>query len=68
MELDRKLKLIEDRSYEMGNMAYKIFKDKGGIENLNGAVRAYRTAMQALRYGIMYNSIKKEKDGSKSLS
>ena len=30
MEPIKKLKLIENRSYEMGNIAYSFFKEKGG--------------------------------------
>lgn len=54
MKLNKKLKEIEDKSFKMGNEAYDRFMEDGGITVLNGAVRAYRCSMQALRYQIMF--------------
>ena len=58
MKPNKKLKEIEDKSFALGNKSYEEFMTKGGIVILNGAVRAYRCSMQALRYSIMFSSTK----------
>lgn len=56
MKTNETLKAIEKKNFEMGNEAYEKFMKDGGITTLNGAVRAYRASMQALRYQIMFGN------------
>jgi uncharacterized membrane protein (UPF0182 family) len=61
MHVNKRLKEIEEKNFEMGNQAYNTFMTSGGVTVLNAAVRAYRCSMQALRYQLLFSSsLKKE--------
>lgn len=58
MKAKDRLTVIEKNSFEMGKKENETFNSTGSLKALDGAVRAYRASMQAMRYRIMYNSIK----------
>lgn len=62
MKTSRKLNEIEEKNFRMGEKEYDTFTSTGSLEALNGAVRAYRASMQAIRYKILYNSLIKRID------
>jgi hypothetical protein len=61
MKTEKKLKIIEKKSFEMGNLAYEKFKETGGFAALRSSVDAYKTTMQSIRYQLIYNNLKKNK-------
>jgi hypothetical protein len=61
MKTDKKLKIIEKQSFEMGNTAYEKFKETGGFAALRSSVDAYKVTMQSIRYQLIYNNLKKNK-------
>lgn len=61
MKTKKKLKIIEKQSFEMGDIAYKKFKETGGFAALRSSVDAYKVTMQSIRYQLIYNNLKKNK-------
>lgn len=64
MALSRKearLKVIEDKTFEMGNTCEKSFKDSGGLPALRSAIAAYRCSMQAMRDQVKFSATAKKK-------
>ena len=54
------LKKIEKNSFELGNDAYKTYKETKSLRTLKGAIEAYRTTMQSIRYQLLFNNLKKK--------
>jgi hypothetical protein len=61
MKTEKKLKIIEEESFEMGNTAYKKFKETEGFAALRASVDAYKVTLQSIRYQLIYNNLKKNK-------
>jgi len=50
----KKLQVIEDKSFEMGNIASQSFNENGNGASLRFAVMSYRCSMQAIRDQARY--------------
>ena len=61
MKTHKKLKMIEEQTFEMGNKAYQKFKETGGFAPLRSSIEAYKVTMQSIRYQLIYNNLKKTK-------
>ena len=59
MQTNKRLKKIEKNSFELGNDAYKTYKETKSLNALKGSVEAYRTTMQSVRYQLLFNNLKK---------
>jgi hypothetical protein len=59
MSTNKRLKKIEKKSFDLGNDAYKTYKETKSLNALKGSVEAYRTTMQSIRYQILFNNLKK---------
>jgi hypothetical protein len=60
MRTNKRLKKIEKNSFELGNDAYKTYKETKSLRTLKGAIEAYRTTMQSIRYQLLFNNLKKK--------
>ena len=62
---DEKILLeIQNDTFEMGKKEHKKYLKTNAHTALEGCNKSYRTAMQAMRYKILYNSIT-DKSGKK---
>ena len=59
MSTNKRLKTIENNSFELGNDAYTTYKNTKSLKALKGSIDAYKTTMQSIRYQIMFNNLKK---------
>jgi hypothetical protein len=59
METYEKLKVIEENSFIMGNKSFKNYESTESIEALRASIEAYRSCMQAIRYQLIFNNLKK---------
>lgn len=59
MNTNKKLKKIEKTTFKMGNKAYETYSKTGSLNALKGAIDAYRTTMQSVRYQLIFNNLKK---------
>ena len=57
----KKLEVIENHGFEMGNISYNAFIENKNISSLKGAVSAYRLSMQAIRDQSRYKVSTKKK-------
>jgi hypothetical protein len=57
----KKLEVIENHGFEMGNISYSAFIENQNISSLKGAVSAYRLSMQAIRDQSRYKVSTKKK-------
>ena len=55
----QKLEIIEENTFEMGNLAFDLFLNhNGGLTSLNASTRSYNTTMRAIRYKGSYTNKK----------
>ena len=59
MKTNKKLKKIEQKSFNMGNKAYETYCKTGSLNVLKGAIDAYKTTMQSVKYQLIFNNLKK---------
>lgn len=59
MQTNKKLKKIEQNSFELGNDAFKTYKETKSLKALQGSIVAYKVTMQSIRYQLLFNNLQK---------